>query len=586
MEQLKKILYIFSKKQKIHIVLLVGIIVVGSLIEMIGLALLVPFINAMTNPASVNTTWYLSYLYKMLGFSNISMFLAFFAFAIVTIYVLKNVYLGVMYSLIYRFTYNNQRRMAYRLLTCYLKQPYLFFTHYNSSELIRNIEQDTSMFFDTVSASMMLLNEIIVCGLLVIVIFSTDPVMALGVTVFLALCMVTVLRLFKRMLREKGQNVRTSMANINKWLLQTFGGIKETKVAGKEQFFLDNVDKFYNIFSENHRQSQILQYLPKPIMETVSICGVLLLIGIKLTMGADPMSFVAILSVFAVAAMRLLPAFNRISNYISRIMFNHASVNSVYDDLIEIEELENSKTAIDVDEEIPGYNNKLDINNLTFRYPEADKNVLTDVSISIPKNKSVAFIGPSGAGKTTLADIILGVLTPTSGTICIDDFDISKSMNSWHKIIGYIPQTIFLMDDTIRNNILYGTSEEEVDESLLAQAIADAQLTKVIDELEDGLDTVVGERGVRLSGGQRQRIGIARALYNNPQILILDEATSSLDNDTEKAIMEAIDSLAGKKTLIIIAHRLSTISNCDYIFRIENEKVIDITDEFSNEEDN
>lgn len=574
MDQIKKILFILSRKQKSHMFLLSLFIVVSSVMEMGSLALLVPFIDAMTSPSIITKKWYLNMIYEGFGIPNQNVFLLYYAIALIVLFVFKNIYLGFMYSLIFRFTYNNQWRMAKRIMSSYLKQPYLYFTRHNSAELIRSIDQDTMMFFDTISCSMMLLNEIIVCGLLVVVLFISDPTIALGITLLLSVCMLTVLRLFKKELKKQGELVRESRGGVDKWLLQTFGGIKETKVANREAFFLNNVDKNYYTYAESHRKSQILQYLPKPIMEMVCICGVLLVVAVKLFRGTDPGYFVATLSVFAVAAFRLLPAFNRILNYFSRIMFNRASVNSVYDDLVEVEKLEaNGDCVVSEDAEL-SFNNSISIRNLSFRYPCGDKDVLSDITLEIEKNKSIALIGPSGAGKTTLADIILGVLPPTKGKVLVDGVDVADNMTAWHKMIGYIPQNIFLMDDTIRNNILYGADEDENSEQKIQQAVEDAQLSEVIAELDDGLDTIIGERGIRLSGGQRQRIGIARALYNDPQVLVLDEATSALDNDTEKAIMEAIDNLAGKKTLVIIAHRLSTIKNCNNVYHIEDGNLI------------
>ena len=277
---------------------------------------------------------------------------------------------------------------------------------------------------------------------------------------------------------------------------------------------------------------------------------------------------------FAVAAFRLLPSFNRITNFLSIILFNKPAVDAVYHDLKEIEQIEKG-TNYNEKENVKRtqLKKKIEIRNVCFHYPESEQKVLDMVSFEIKKNQSVAFIGPSGAGKTTLADILLGALAPTYGEIKVDGENINENLRSWQKNLGYIPQTIYLMDDTIKNNIAFGIEESEIDQKKLEEAIEKAQLRDFIEALPEGLETEVGERGVKLSGGQRQRIGIARALYNDPDVLVLDEATSALDNDTEKAVMEAIENLSGSKTLIIIAHRLTTIQNCDIVFEVKEGKV-------------
>ena len=311
-------------------------------------------------------------------------------------------------------------------------------------------------------------------------------------------------------------------------------------------------------------------------MEMVFVAAILAVIIVKLLNGTQSAYFVSTLSVFAIAAFRLMPSMNRITNYMSVLMFTKGSVEKVYHDLQEVERLEKNKPVETADVSLE-LKKEIQIRNLSFRYPDASENVLENISFTIPKNRSIAFIGPSGAGKTTLADIILGVLEPTAGQICVDGIDIQNCMSAWHKNIGYIPQSIYLMDASIRENVAFGIPEEQIDETCLRRALEEAQLKEFVDSLPEGLDTVIGESGVRLSGGQRQRIGIARALYNDPDVLVLDEATSALDNETEKAVMDAIDRLAGNKTLIIIAHRLTTITNCDVIYEVKDRQIKRVT---------
>ena len=400
-----------------------------------------------------------------------------------------------------------------------------------------------------------------------------DKTITIIVGITLLLFVFVVMRKIKSDIESFGEKTRQAKADSTKWLLQTFGGIKETMILDKKGFFSDRVDEQYEIFATNQRKYQVMSYIPKPLMESVCICTVLLAIIVKLLNGVSPSYFISTIAVFAVAAFRLLPAFNRITGYINRMVYGMPSLNAVYEELVAVEQLEHTKSKISSEELV--FNKTIEIRDLYYSYPNTDVLVLKDINMVIPKNKSVAFIGASGAGKTTLADVILGLLSPNRGSILVDGVDIRSNMSNWQKKLGYIPQSIFLMDDTIRSNIAYGINEPYIDEGRLNRALADSQLNEFVLSLERGLDTEVGERGVRLSGGQRQRIGIARALYGDPEILILDEATSALDNDTETAIMEAIDNLSGKKTLVIIAHRLSTIRNCDYVYEITPEGIID-----------
>lgn len=572
MGDLKKINYIFDRKQKIKLLLLAFMIMIGAFCELLGITAILPFIEVTVDPGTVEKSKWMSSIYNMLGMSSINSFLALLAIVLIVVYVVKNVYLAIMNYAIYKFTYNNQRALALRMLKLYMKQPYTFFLKYNSAELIRNVSDDTSALFDTVLSVMQLAVEVIVCGLLFLYLMITDKTITIAAGVVIVVALGVIVRSLKKDLHRRGDHVRECRGGMGKWLLQSFGGIKETIILERQPYFEDRYNQIYSDFSHNHCIYQTFAYLPKPLMETFCIGGILGVIAIKLLNGVDSTYFVTTISIFAVAAFRLLPAFNRITGFISRIMFNHSSVTAVYNDIKEVEEIARAhelKMKNRERKDLP-FEKEISVNKVSFHYPEVDSDVLTDVCINIPKNKSVAFIGPSGAGKTTMADIILGVLTPQSGGVLIDGVDIADYMPEWHAKIGYIPQSIYLMDDTIRHNIAYALKDDEIDDERIKQVLDEAQLTEFVNTLEDGVDSVIGESGVRISGGQRQRIGIARALYNNPDVLVLDEATSALDGDTETAVMEAINSLAGKKTLIIIAHRLTTIRNCDLIYEISD----------------
>lgn len=568
----KKIFYVFDKKQKRSIFFMLIKIVIGALFELLGVTAVLPFITLALSANTINKNEKLQALYNYLHLSSPTVFLAVLAGILIGIYVIKNIYLVYMSHSIYKFTYFNQRKLANRLLKCYLDQPYSFFLEQNSAVLIQNIGTDVVQFYEIVLCSMQLIVEVIVCILLTGYLFITDKSISIGVVIILIMFFLLFFKVIKKKIKIQGEIVRKNRQGQTKWLMQSFGGIKETKIAQKESYFLKRFDEEYESFAKNHCSYQTLAYLPKPAMETVVIGALLFVVMIKLLRGVDSVYFVSTMSVFAVAAYRLLPSFNRISGYLSRIMFDKASIDAIYNDLKLVEKLEEKNRKISEENDIT-FENEIKVNGLTFGYPGTEKEVLSNVNLVIPKNKSVAFIGPSGAGKTTLADIILGILYQQGGDIEVDGVKVIEDSAVWKKKLGYIPQSIFLIDDTIKRNIAYGVDDKDMDENRLLDVIEEAQLKEFIDSLPDGINTVIGERGVRLSGGQRQRIGIARALYNDPEILVLDEATSALDTETETAVMEAIDSLSGRKTLIIIAHRLSTIENCDIIYEVKDGKV-------------
>ena len=575
MEIFRKLSYILDRKQKIQLFFLFIIIGIGTFLELLGVTSVLPFINVVMTPEIVKTDETYRFFYEMLNLSNVNYFIAVLAMAIGIVFIVKNLFISFMYYMQYKWTFNNQARLAGRLMECYLKQPYYFHVTHNSSELIRNVNSDTVMMFHGILAVIQLLTEACVCVVLGGYMFIKDKSITIGVSGFLVAFVLLFIKFFKKNLGETGERDRRYNAEIVKWLQQSFGGIKETKVMGRERFFLEQFNQNYKVFAECERNYRFLQVAPRPVMEAVCVTGLLIVVALKLLNGTTSDYFISTIAVFAIAAFRLLPSFNRIANYFSVILFNKSALNAVYKDLKEIEHLQDAQFHERAEKELP-LEKELRIEHLTFTYPEMEGNVLDDVSFSIKKNTSVAFIGPSGAGKTTLADIILGALTPLGGKIYADHTDIFENLSRWHKSIGYIPQSIYLMDDTVKNNIAFGIAQEDVDEGEIWRALEKAQLKEFVEQMEFGLETVIGESGVKLSGGQRQRIGIARALYNDPQILVLDEATSALDTETETAVMEAIESLAGSKTLIIIAHRLSTIRNCDVVYEVKGGHVVQV----------
>ena len=572
MDVVRKLNYIFNTKQKVEIFWLFVIICIGSGLELMGVSVILPIINGIMAPDKMLEEPVYIWIYEKFHMTSVRPLIMLLLVSLIVVYVIKNAFLIYMYNKQYKFIFENQRVLADRMVKCYMSQPYLFHVSKNSAELLRNINEDTGNFFGALQAGIKLLTELMVCLVLGVYLLIKDKTITISVVCLLAIMLWLSVKVYKKNLVRMGARNRFYQMSLNKWVQQSFGGIKEVKILNKEKFFYDKYDEAYRGHAKSEYTYHTLLMVPKPIIETMCICGLLGAIAIKFWWrGADITYFVPILSVFAIAAFRLLPSFNRITEYLGTILYQKSAITSIYGDLKEIDELNAQKREKNKEEKAIQFQNKIEIKDLTFSYPGAEKEVLKDLNLEIRKKSSVAFIGHSGAGKTTLADILMGLLKPAKGDVCVDGVSIFEGF-SWHQIIGYIPQTIYLMDDTIKNNIAFGIEEKEIDPARLKYAVEQAQLSQLIEELEFGLDTKIGEMGVRLSGGQRQRIGIARALYHNPEILVLDEATSALDNETEKAVMDAIETLHGKMTLIIIAHRLSTIKDCDYVYEIGDGK--------------
>ncbi len=567
----KKVFRVLDKHQKSRVIILLVMIFIGAILETVGVSAILPFVSVVTNPEIIETNKYLRLISDVMNIHDPKLFVLVTAIAMIVIYILKNIYLILLNMAQNNFSTNNLRRMSVRLMRCYMDQNYLYHAEHNVAELDRNVKRDVSGYLYVLTNMLMMVTEILVCIMLSIFLMINDFFTTLLMIVMLVAFLLFFTLVLRRKLKYYGNLARSLEEDKNRYFLEAFGGIKEVKAASSEDYFVNKYDEAFkgNAFTEQKRL--ILTYIPRPLMESLCICGLLLFMSIKIVMGADSSTFIPFMAVFGVAAIRMLPSFNRISGHLGSIMFFKASVDGVYEDLEEAKRLEQHEKAVDQGIEIT-----LDdvcVQNVTFAYPSRpEKRILDNVSISIPLNKAVAFVGPSGAGKTTLADIILGVIDPQEGHILVGGVDVIKNKKNWHKNIGYIPQSTFLIDDTIRANVAFGIEEEEIDDNKVWEALKAAQLYDFVKEQPDGIYSNIGDRGVKISGGQRQRVGIARALYNNPGIIVLDEATSALDNETEKAVMDAIYQLSGKKTMIIIAHRLTTVEHCDIIYEIKDGK--------------
>lgn len=550
---------------------LLVLIVIGSFMELLGVAVFMPFIEILMDPekAVSDPESYIGWFYQQIGTPDVTEFLVIVALMICVVYVVKNVYLSIMQNSILTFTYSTRMHLATRLLNAYMHEPYSFHLRTNIAEMQKSLTMDCMQFMLLLNNILQTLAELTMLLAIVIYLFHTSHSITIMVAVMLVVFLGGFMYVSKNVSGRVGKQNEFYNAKLNQWINQALGGIKEVKVLHREEYFVDAYNTNYKIVIKGAKLNEMLATVPKYLLETVCMVGMLLAVIAKLIYGQDVeiTTFIPQLSAFAVASFRILPSVGKLNAYISNINYCIPSLDCIYHDLKGIEGFsytESNENAL----QDPTLREGVHIQDICFRYSDGDHNVIDHVSFDIPKGQTIALIGSSGAGKTTLADIILGLHSPQSGDILVDDWSAIKNPNAWHHLLGYIPQSIYLTDDTIRNNIAFGIDEKDVDEEAVQRAVQQAQLEEFIKELPDGLDTVVGDRGVRLSGGQRQRIGIARALYSNPPILVMDEATSALDNETETAVMESIDHLQGSKTIIIIAHRLTTIRNADVIYEV------------------
>ena len=570
----KKLRYVFDRKDKMKLVGLAILMIIGSVLELLAVAVFNPFIEVLMQTSSIEDDSFLKLFFAHIHLNGIEQYLVVLSALIAVIYLVKNIYLSFLQNVILSFSYTTRMNLATRLLTTYMNEPYTFHLSKNIAEMQRCLQSDTSQFMTLISSGLQLTVEMVTCLALAAYLFHTSHSITVVIGVLLLMCIGLFFIISKKVSSRLGRQNEHYNAKLFQWINQSLGGIKELKILQREEYFIDSYKTNYKKLIWGARVNELIAALPKYIVETVAMVGLVFAIIIKLLFGHGALeTFIPQIAVFAVAAFRLLPSVGRVNAYINSIMYNKASLDMIYGDLKEIDSEPVQEIEWQGEKENWIFTKGVTVEHVSYHYPDSDVEVLHDISLEIPKGKTVALIGPSGAGKTTLADIILGLLPPVSGVVRMDQHNVYENLRSWREKLGYIPQSIYLSDDTIRNNVAFGIYEAQIDDNAIWKALEKAQLKEFVQGLENGLDTYVGDRGVRLSGGQRQRIGIARALYHDPEILVLDEATSALDSSTEQAVMESIESLQGLKTMIIIAHRLTTIKNADLVYEVSGGNV-------------
>ncbi len=567
---------LLTSKEKKRLIILLLMMILGSFLEIAGIGALPVFIAVVAKPQLLEKYPFIHNHLIQFGIENSIQLLISGSIAIIIIFIFKNIYLGILNYKKAKTIFDIQLRMSYDLFSLYLKAPYTFHLQRNSSELLSNVYDCVKIIITGVMMPLMSITmELLLILLTIVLLLTVETEITLSTIAIFALTGFIYLRLTKKESTNFGQELNKLRTIVYKIVYEGFGGTKEIKILNREQFY---INRFYDSSKRNAlgmTHQSYINGLSKPILETIAIATMLIIAILLAKKNESVESVLPILALFGFASVRLMPSINQIIGGYSSIRYSLPNIDPVYNDFQQLN-LEYTNRITEEKAKISiVFEREIKFKKVSYKYPSADTESLTDIELIINKGKAVAFVGSSGAGKTTIVDLLLGLLNPVSGKIIIDSEDLQQNISSWQKQIGYIPQHIFLADNTIRNNIALGIEESEIDDTKIWNSIKLSQLESLVNELPEGIQTEIGEKGVRLSGGQRQRIGIARALYHDPQILIMDEATSALDNITEKYIVEEIEKLKGTRTVIIIAHRLTTVQNCDTIFYLEKGELID-----------
>lgn len=575
----KKILNLLNQRERRNLYLLLGMIIVMGILEMVVVASILPFLAVLSNPVIIQKNQYLSLIYNYLKFTNINDFLLFLGVSVFTVVIFGLGFKSITLYALARFTNMRNYSISSRLLKGYLSQPYVWFLNRHSSDLGRKILSEVDLIVATaLKPAMHLLAQSVAVTFVVALIVFVEPKVALIAFLVLGGCYTFIYSALRKYLSLIGKDRMAANKERFQIIQEALGGIKEAKVMGLEDIYIRRFRNPAHRFSRHQAVKQLIGELPRHILEAISFGGMLMLVIFLLFKESGTLeSVLPLVGLYAVAGVRLLPAIQQIYNGISSIRYAMPALNTLHGDLETTgmlgTNIRNSKrTTQDPIKLI----HQLELDDINFTYPNAESFTLQGLNLIIKANTTVGVVGSTGAGKTTVVDLILGLLEPQQGEIRVDGVPLTQvTIANWQQNIGYIPQHIFLTDDSVAANIAFGVPESEIDMAAVERAAQIADIHQfVIDDMPLGYNTLVGERGIRISGGQRQRIGIARALYRDPDVLIMDEATSALDSITEKAVMDAIHNLSSKKTIIIIAHRLTTIKECNTIFMLEHGRLI------------
>jgi len=571
----QKLCFLLTYREKRNVIILLLINILMGLLEVIGIASVMPFIAVVANPDIIRANKYLNLIYINFNFSNDKGFLIFLGVVSFLIVVSSLFIKAITQWGIARYSYMRNYTLSYRLLKGYLAQPYTWFLNRHSSDLGKTVLAEVGQVINgTLMPSMNLISHSIVTILLISLVILVDPIVAISTLIILGGAYLSIYLIFRSYLSTIGKSRVTANKERFKIAQDALSGIKDIKVLGKEDGYLKNFKKPSQDFARMQASNRIISIIPQYILQGIAFGGIIAIIVILLTVNNGRLEVVLpMIGLYAFAGMRLLPALQNVYSSISKLRFGKAALNLLFKDMTEIENQKTIVSDLNSSKKLSKLKlkQKIELSGVSYRYPKANNYALLDLNMKIDMGTRVAFVGPTGAGKTTAIDLILGLLDPTKGKFLVDDILIKGELvRSWQKTIGYVPQHIFLTDDTIAANIAFGIRSSKINMEQVEKASKIANLHEfVVSSLPHGYKSEIGERGVKLSGGQRQRIGIARALYNDPDVLVLDEATSSLDNITEKAVMKAVHDIGDQKLIIIVAHRLSTVQHCDMIYYFE-----------------
>ena len=572
---IKKLLYLLTPEERLKASFLLIMITAMALLEMIGIVSILPFMAVLTNPSLIETNFFLNKIYKIseiLGVKNEQEFLFILGLIVFLLLISSLAFKAITNYFQLRFVQMREYSISKRLIEGYLNQPYSWFINQNSADLGKTILSEVRTVIESgINPLMEMFAKGMIAIILIILLILIDPILAFAVGLSLGIAYIIIFYFIHKYLKHIGRerliNNRLRFLSIS----EAFGAIKEVKLGSFEQGYADRFSKSAKVYAQTQASAQILSHLPRHFLEAIAFGGILLMILYLIGQKGSFNNSIPIISLYVFAGYRLIPALQQIYSSVISIRFLGPSLDKLSKDIKSLKtfNLKYQKSSL-------SFNKEIILRDIEYNYPNSTKKVLKKINIKIPVKSVVGIVGTSGSGKTTSIDIILGLLEAQKGTLEVDGEIINNiNLRSWQSYIGYVPQNMYLTDDTIASNIAFGIDRKNINQNSVIKAAKTANIHNyIMDELNEQYNTNIGERGIKLSGGQRQRIGIARALYNNPKLLILDEATSSLDSLTEQVVMDAVNNISKDVTIILIAHRLNTLKNCDFIYKIEKGEIV------------
>lgn len=576
---IKRLIQVLTKAQRrLFWLVLVGA-VLSAICETLSVSVIIPLVNALLEPEKMLEQVWFKPIATVFNVETKNDIIIVVIGGTIGVYIIKNFYMVFFSWVKAKYASKIQKECSVYMAQSYMNRGYKYFLNVNPNDIFQGVVPDVQGVYNIINSLLYIITKSLIVIMIGLFMFISDWLMAVGLMCAAGICLLILIYGFKKPMKIVGENVRDYTISANKVLFQFIYGVKEVLVMRKQQEFVEDFNYNMGLRQKEDIKRSVSTDAPNYIVEAFCISAIMIVLCVRMITTPDSTAFIAVLASFAVAAFRILPAVGYISSAFNNVISNLASLNEVYDNMIEAKKYNNEFDDVNATDKEEYKDHEfaegISVNDVTFSYDENSKLILDHINLEIKKNQSVALVGESGAGKSTLADVILGILPVNSGNVKLDGIDVKDIPILWSKLIGFVPQSIYLCDSSIKENVAFGLRPENIDEARVRKVLEMANVLSFIDTLPKGIDTVVGDHGVRLSGGQRQRIGIARALYHNPEILILDEATSALDNETEQSVMEAIESLQGNITMIIIAHRLTTVKKCDRIYEIAAGKAVE-----------